>query len=115
MCFIIYTLHTLCRHRQYSSTFLCQIARGSASHQVTEYTLTETRFLPDADNQPVHGQEATGPACPKRYPTRPVDTFCEACKRSQLKKQAFGEDDPVVASASERRNFSQPCSSQNQN
>jgi hypothetical protein len=115
MCFIIYTIHALCQHRQYSSTFPCHVARGAESHKTTEYTLTETRFLPDAENQPVHQQEGAGPACQKRYPTRPVNTLCEACKRSQLKKRAFGEDHPVVASASERRNFSQPSSSQNTN
>jgi hypothetical protein len=113
MCLIIYTLHTLCQHRQYSNTFRCNIARGAETHETTEYTLSETRFLPDAENQPVHQQEDVGPVCPKRYPTRPVNTLCDACKRSQLKRQAFGEDHPVVASASERRNFSQLSSSQN--
>ncbi|OIW25794.1 hypothetical protein CONLIGDRAFT_684335 [Coniochaeta ligniaria NRRL 30616] len=112
MCLVIYTLHTLCRHRQYSNTFLCHIARGAESHEAAEYTLSETRFLPDADNQPIHQQQDAGPPCPKRYPTRPVNTLCEACKRSQLKRQAFGEDHPVVASASGRRNFSHPFSAQ---
>lgn len=122
MCFIIYTVHTLCGHRQYSNMFLCHVARGAESHQTATYTLAETRFLPDAENQPTltgttttTAAETAGLACPKRYPTRPVDTCCDACKRSKLKQQAFGEDHQVVASASERRNFSQPSSSSAQN
>jgi hypothetical protein len=113
MCLIIYTLHTLCQHRQYSSTFLCHVARGAESHQTTEYTLDKTRFIPDAESQPVLQEDGTVPACGKRYPTRPVSTLCEACKRYQLKTRAFGEDQPVVATASERRNFSHAPGLQN--
>ncbi|KAB5528103.1 hypothetical protein GE09DRAFT_1150317, partial [Coniochaeta sp. 2T2.1] len=110
MCFIIYTLHTPCQHRQYSNTFLCHTARGTASHEETEYALSKTRFLPDAQSQPVQQEHVTAAAdCKKRYPTRPVNTLCNACERSQLKKKAFGDDEPVVASASQRRIFSQPA------
>jgi hypothetical protein len=107
MCYIIYTLHQRCEHRQYSNTFACHIARGAESHETTEYTIDKARFLPDAENRPIHLQEnaSKAPTCRKRYPTRPVNSFCDACKRSQLKKEAFGEDFPVVAS--ERRQFSQ--------
>lgn len=112
MCLIVYTLHALCQHRQYSSTFRCHIARGAEAHETTDYTMSETRFLPDVEHQPVHQEHETEPACPKRFPTRPVNTLCDACKRSQVKRQAFGEDHPVVASASAGRNFSLPFSSQ---
>ena len=96
MCYVFFSLHTACGHRQYQNTFRCSIARGVESH--LESYLEAPILLPDTANpspDPLDGDEI-GP-CQKRYPLRPVGGYCNDCRGENLQRHAFGHGNPFIA------------------
>jgi hypothetical protein len=88
MCYIIFTLHQKCSHKQYSNTFPCAIVRGAQAGHYADQTLPATKFLPDDDEkQHQQQQNPPAPACSKRHPIRPVNSLCAACKREETRKR----------------------------